>query len=486
MRDPLGLMRRAEASATTPNDADPLETLLAGLFPSQRAFVDDASKRRTARCSRRAGKTEGIAARLIRDGWNAPGELSVYIARSRPNARMIMGSTLERIEKRFKLGLGKNGKVVSEEDGQLMVYLPNKHRIWLAGCKDKTEVEKFRGPYYLNACIDEAQAFGEFLQTLVEDALDPALLDLDGGLMMIGTPGALPIGYFHDADTGEGEIARWSAHHWTVLDNPYIPHAAEWLEKKRSDNSWDETDGTYMREWKGLWFKDESAIIYPYNGAKNAFRSALPDGDWRYVIGVDLGDEDATAFVVTASLPGSPVVHVVKAWKQSGMNTAARAAHIEKAQKEFDTRRTVVDTGGLGKAIVRDLNETYGIYCVAAEKSEKRAAIANVKGALKSGTLQVNPFGCAALVSEWALLPWNDKRTDHHESYADDCSDALLYSYRAHNIRYRPEEVPPAPGTHEHRVAQGVAEKARVAKETMRKYRREQRELARKRRSQTG
>ena len=63
------------------------------------------------------------------------------------------------------------------------------------------------------------------------------------------------------------------------------------------------------------------------------------------------------------------------------------------------------------------------------------------------------------MISEWSVLPWSSDRRDHHPDYQDDCSDALLYSYRAHHVAYKPEEVPPEPGS-----AEAVNEAARARK----------------------
>jgi hypothetical protein len=178
---------------------------LAALFPQQRAFVEDPSEKKAAVCSRRTGKTEGVAAWFLQAAYASPGSLSVYIALTRNNARLILWNTLKGIDGRYRLGLW-----FREIDGQLMVQLPNKHRIWLAGCDNASEVDKFRGVRgesvggIRRAAIDKAQAFGPYLRTLVDDVLEPALLDQRGELALCGTPGPIPAGLFYAATTGDG------------------------------------------------------------------------------------------------------------------------------------------------------------------------------------------------------------------------------------------------------------------------------------------
>jgi hypothetical protein len=193
---------------------------LVDMFPAQRAFFEDMAKRKAALCSRRAGKTFGVACWLYEGGRDCPKGLSVYICLSRNNARLILWATLIAINDKYNLNLW-----FRTMDNQLIVQLPNGHKIWLAGCKDSAEVEKFRGTKIRRAAIDEAASFGEYLRGLVFDVLDPALLDYDGEICLIGTPGVIPAGLFYEITTGRGygqdAASKWATHSWTELDNPH-------------------------------------------------------------------------------------------------------------------------------------------------------------------------------------------------------------------------------------------------------------------------
>lgn len=447
----MGKLARAfEGLVAAPSPAAGARPHITRLFDKQLEWVVDGPPKFCLLCSRRAGKTDGAASWLLDGAEKRPNGLSLYIALSRNNARLIMWRTLERIDRECKLGLW-----FREIDGQLMVQHPNGHRIWLAGCKDKSEIDKFRGIPLHRVAIDEAASLDPYLSELIDDAIEPTLLDYQGELCVMGTPGAVPAGTWHDMTAGDH---AWPTYHWTVLDNPHIPHASSWLERQRAKYGWSETDATYQREWLGRWVRDDDALVYHYDAARNATYEA-PGPGARYCLGVDVGHDDATAFVVSANVPGSPVVTIVSATKRPEMTTAERAIRIEQLQREYKPKRTVIDRGGGGKMIAHDLLTIYGIACEPAEKSGKREAIDNVRGALKSGTLLLRPPGCEAVISEWSVLPWSSDRRDHHPDYQDDCSDALLYSYRAHHVAYRPEEVPPEPGS-----AEAANEAARARK----------------------
>src|SRR5688572_10836791 len=207
--------RREEAEARRQGQAKRL-SFLDGLHPKQLAFVKDPSRRKAALAGRRGGKSRGVGAWLVEGGESDPGGLSVYVARSKGNARLIIWPALEEMSASYNLGLR-----LREVDNQLMVYMPNGHRIWLAGAKDRSEVGKFRGPKYRRVAIDEAQEYGGYLRELIVEVFEPALGDKMGELALTGTPSPVPAGMFYEVTTGDGG-QKWPTHEWTVLDNPYL------------------------------------------------------------------------------------------------------------------------------------------------------------------------------------------------------------------------------------------------------------------------
>lgn len=421
------------------------------LFPEQYRFFADDAKKKAAVCSRRAGKTESIAAWLLDGARDCDNGLSVYIALSRNNCRVILWACLEDIDRRHNLGLK-----FQERDNQLNVVCPNGHRIWLAGCKDTKEIEKFRGIKIRRAAIDEAASFGEYLKALIFDVLEPALLDYNGELAVIGTPGVAPAGLFFEITTGEGtsktSAAKWSTHSWTVLDNPYIidpstgkPHAKEWLAQKLIDNNWTYDNPTYQREWEGHWVKDEGALVFPYNPRINSYQH-LPDGDddeWTYSLGIDVGFKDSTAFVVGAFRRDHPEIYILEVLKKEGMIPSAVATQIEKYQRKYDIWRIVMDTGGIGKGYAEECSQSFGLRIEPAEKTKKRAYLEMVKGELLSGSIKFYPPKCSEVLQEMATLVWNEQHTEPDGRFDCHACDGLLYLVRAMMPYYRPEREAP-------------------------------------------
>lgn len=432
-------------------------SVLDGLHPLQRAFVADPSRRKAALCSRRAGKSWGIATWLLEGAFTDPGGLSVYVARSKGNARLIIGPAFEDLDRRYKLGLW-----FREVDNQLMIQCPNGHRIWLAGAKDSSEIGKFRGPKYRRVAIDEAQEYGLYLRTMVADVFQPALIDKHGELALTGTPAPVPAGLFYEATTGDGGV-RWSTHSWTILDNPHIPDAKEELQQLCEAYGWDESHPTYQREWLGRWVRDDGALVAPFDALKNSFRvGELPEGVFDYCVVVDLGAGGAasTAFTVMAQHRGFPETYILSSEKKANMIPSAIAARVEHLARQLPRWPTlVVDEGGLGKGYADEMRLTYGLGVVAAEKSKKRAYLELFQGDLRAGIIKADPYTCRDLIDEMNLCQWLPDRSEIDPRFEDHAIMSAVYGARALRPNYRPEQNPPKPGTPEWYEAERIKER---------------------------
>lgn len=382
-----------------------------------------------------------------------PGGLSVFIARTKGDARRILEPAVMELRSRTGMALR-----FFERDGQLMLGLPGRHSLWLAGCKDQSEVGKFRGAGkgFRRAAVDEAQEFADdVLRRLILGALEPALLDKHGDLCVTGTPGPIPAGLFYELTTGEGGT-QWPTHHWTIHDNPHISDARAELEAYLKQYGLTAEAPVYQREWMGKWVHDPSALVYPYVGALNACGPEdIPSEHTNWVLGVDLGSSSATAFVLGCIVPGGAHVWIKSAEKYEDLIPSTIAAYIERYRRDVPGLRVVVDEGGLGRGYAQEMRERYGIPCEAAEKSKKRGFQEIVAGELRSATIKIDPWGCRVLLDELSILQWLPDRSEEDSvRFANHAADAFLYCVRALRGNYRPEVEPPKPGTPEWWAAQ--------------------------------
>ena len=472
----FAILKKLEEDAKSSKEMSFLE----GLSYHQKLFVFAESKRRAAICSRRAGKSHSIACWLLKGGFESPHQQSLYIAHSKAMARKIMMTAMEQINRSFDLGLKFH-----EVDGQLHVTLPNKHTIWLAGCKDAGEIDKFRGIYLKRVCIDEAQSAGSWMDELVNDVLEPALLDLDGEIALTGTPCPVPSGFFYEATTGDGNMSKWPVTHWTCVNNPYIqrkeeevtgemlsdpnhqnPFALKFLEEKRKANRWDDSNPTYRREWLGLWVIDRGALVYPCDPSKNYIHE-LPepeDPKWKYAIGIDVGYVDDCAWTVVAYKKSLPTIYVVESTKRSKFIPSKVAVYTQLLMKKYNTSNVVIDAGGLGKGYQMEMWEKYGVFAENAKKGQKRGFQAVVAGEIKSGNIKFLPRETEPLIDEMGALVWEDEKRERESQELDNhACDSFLYIIRKVNSWYKPKFEESEP-TRDQRLRKVVSEdRKRVA-----------------------
>lgn len=458
---PSELRGELERRVKTANDIRTARRFLGDLHPKQRAFVCDTARRKIALCSRRAGKSHGILAWLIDGALDDPGGLSVYIARSKGDARRILQPAIDLFTNRYpELGLK-----LREIDGQLLLVVGlTRHSIWLAGCKDQSEIGKFRGSKYKRAAIDEAQEYGAWLRELVRDSIEPALIDKGGHLLLAGTPSPIPAGLFYEHSTGDG-APQWPTHHWTIFDNPHIPDAASEVQLFCETYALNTESATYRREYLGQWVRDEGSLVYPYSAALNAIEHEHVPTLSGHILSIDFGFVDATAFTVLGTVRGMPEVYVLRSWSMRGLIPSAVAAHTERLRVEFGPGLQIIgDEGGLGKGYAEEMRQRYGIGIIAAEKTKKRAFQEIVAGELRSGTVKIVARACPQLLDEMCLLQWGPGRVAEDPRFENHCCDSLLYGVRAARTWYTPEIEPPKPGSPDWYTAEAKTTRAKIRK----------------------
>lgn len=412
------------------------------MSPKQRAFIFDPSPARVFCTGRQSGKTTADALLLLLTALRYPNELCGYVALTRKNAKLLMWLELQDLNDKLKLGFKFN-------NSDLVAYAPNGSRIWLSGADNEASIEKFRGFRFKLIILDEAQAYGPYIHSLVVDVIDPGLIAKKGSKAMSGTPSAICAGYFHDA-CNDPRLG-WSRHHATVLDNPYVPHAAEWLAAHRLATNMPQA--TYDREWMGLWVPDLHSLVYHYSPSLNGWNgAALPHSPqpWEYGLGVDLGyDPDPMAFVVVAWNRHNTDMHVVKSETFPEMLPTDAALHIKKLDAFYHFNTIVADGGGQGKGIVAEWRKRYDIpVWPAKDKHLKKEHIQLLNDDLRMGRIKIKDD--IPLAHELKQVLWDDKREEVSDRYPNDMSDAFEYIWVASkHFAAKPIKPPPVVGTEE-------------------------------------
>lgn len=458
----------AESKSIIEANKKTAQRMLDRCFPEQHAFVTDRSRRKSARCPRRAGKSYACLVLMCRTALLRPGAVIEYICLTRGQAKKNLWRHLKKFDSEFELGL-------KFHDTNITATFPNGSVIEFMGGETRQEIEKFRGQSFDLCVVDEGKSFqSEILLELIEDILDPALADRFGVLAMIGTPGNILAGPFFEAtssydptDPKQRKRAQkprdwrrrdefkannwrwnWSFHNWHTKHNTAMPHIWEGALESKENRGIPDNDPTWMREWMGEWTPSESLMVYAFNSTLNTYDGALPEGhEWQYLLGLDLGYNDSTAIVVSAFSDTCDTMYQVYEFKEPELTFDKIERQVRKVMKKFpELNAMIADTGGLGKTIVESLRER-GLAFEAALKTDKLDHIELVNSDLRAGKIKLLPD--SHLAAEMTLLQWSDasyrkenKDTDNH------LCDAHLYLIRhAYHHFWEPAAVEPEEGT---------------------------------------
>lgn len=425
--------------------AQPKFTPESFLFKEQLALVRDPAKFATAVCSVRAGKTIACAADLIHTALSFPGTVGLYITLARSSAKRIVWPELHNINRVYGLG-----GVANESD--LSFRFPNGSIIYCSGASDATEIEKFRGLSNVAlAYLDESQAFRSHIRELVEEILIKRLYDTNGRLRMIGTPGPIPSGYFHDASLSP----KWSHHAWTLHSNPWIEKksgksVAELIQQDCDRKGVGLDDPSIQRECFGRWVLDPNSLLLEYIPARNDY-ATLPHGNYTYILGMDFGYEDADSFTVLGWADNSPNTYLVEELVAEKQTYEQMVVNFDSLYRRYPFVKVVADPGGGGKKLIESLRPRYLIPMHAADKLGKIANYGLLNNALRTGRFFAKKE--SRFAQDCNLLERDRDKSTPEKTVVKGHSDAVdsaLYAFReSPAYGYTPPPVPKKPGSPE-------------------------------------
>lgn len=414
------------------------------LFKEQLDLARDPSKFATAVCSVRAGKTITCAADLIHTCLEKPGTTSLYITLARSSAKRIVWPELHNINRRYDLGGIPNESDLSFRFGDSVIYC--------SGASDATEIEKFRGLSNVAlAYLDESQAFRSHIKELVEEILIKRLYDTNGRLRLIGTPGPIPSGYFHDAS----QSPQWSHHAWTLHSNPWIEKksgktVAELIQQDCDRKGVTLDDPSIQRECFGRWVLDSNSLLLEYKTERNHY-TVLPRGNYVYILGMDFGFEDADAFTVLGWREGSPDTYLVEELIAEKQTYEQMVKNFDSLYQRYRFAKVIADPGGGGKKLIESLRPRYLIPMEPAEKLGKIANYGLLNNALRTGRFFAKKD--SRFAQDCNLLERDPDRSTPEKTVVkghSDAVDAVLYAFKeSPAYGYTPPPIAPKHGTPE-------------------------------------
>lgn len=401
-------------------------------FPQQTNFILDPSRLKALFCTRRAAKSYTGGLYMIKECLENPGINCLFIGLTRATAEgIVWKDILKVVDRKHQLGISFN-------QSKLTATFPNGSVIWVTGVDaDEEEMNKLLGKKYKLCILDEASMYSINMKQLIYGVLKPAVADDRGTICMLGTSSNLISGLFFDITNGKEP--GWSLHSWTAFDNPYVRD--QWKEEiediKLHRPLFMET--TLYKQWYlNQWVVDEDKLVYRYREGHNDYQ-ALPYygyGAWSYILGVDQGYEDPSAFSVCAFHENDSILYVAETFKQSKMDITDVANKIKQYQAKYPLiEKVIID--GAAKQAVEEIQRRHGIALTAADKTGKSDFIEIMNAEFIQGNIKIHPFHSKDLVSEYQTLVWELEGDQvalprkENGACANHLTDATLYAWRS-------------------------------------------------------
>lgn len=419
-----------------------LPNVLEECFAQQLQFIDNPAKRKVLCTTRRSGKSTATAFYLINEALLNPRSKLLYVHLTKNEAKTTMWSDI--FETVF-LKLGIKADLVGLE-----IRFENGSIIYLTGI-DATprEMDKLRGKKYRLAVIDECQSFSQDLKQLINQVLGPTLADANATICLCGTPGnQMGEHFWWQVNRPDSNEKGWTFFHWSWQDNPHVKvNMQKHVDEMLFNDPLTKKTPWFRQEYLGEWVPETDARVYRSESVN--YIDKLPEGFLKgatYILSIDLGYVDATAFIVSAyNKSFNKNLYIIESNKQSGLNITAVANVIKSYRTKYNFITIVVDAANL--QCVEEMRQIHALPLFAAEKAGKEAHIALLNSDFITQNVCILKHSNQELIKELNTLIWDIKalvRGKHKEDATKDnhLTDALLYGHHAsRHYWYKPTEL---------------------------------------------
>jgi len=417
------------------------EVLYQYLHPKQRGMADDSKQFQTWCCGRRFGKTTLIAALLLLTAKKFAKRAALYLTLTGDMAKANLWPTLVDLNQLFGLG-------GTPLESNLTMTMPNGAAIMLRGVDKQKEIEKKRGMAYglSIAVVDECQSIGEYIRALIDDVIGPALVDVQGRLILSGTPSLLKAGYWYECHHNPDGV--WSHYSYTLFDNPTLPDPRASLAAECARRGVSPDVASIRREWFAEWVRDLASAVFAFSPEANGYEPTTPNTWnglplelqrelWQYVIGVDLGggvQRDNDAITALAFHPDIRCTWLTYEKVMPKRDVSGVCHDVKRLWTDLGQDKVVaivVDTGGIGAKIALEMSSRWHIPTSPADKKDKWANIELLNAACRNGEFKApvkSAFAreCVKVEKDW------DKSTPEKfkiKGHMPDVCDSVLYGY---------------------------------------------------------
>jgi Terminase RNaseH-like domain/Terminase large subunit, T4likevirus-type, N-terminal len=390
---------------------------------AQRRVLRSTSRRILLNASRQWGKSTTAALKALHVAYYTPNALVLIIAPSERQSLELFRKVctfLRALPVASRL-IEENKHTVEFENGARIVALP---------CSEDT----IRGFSSVTLVIlDEAGDLSEDIFT----AIYPMILRSKGSILMQGTPKGRRGLFFNEWVRGAED---WERHEVTWRECPWITE--EEIAKARKL-----LGPLFEQEYECKFITSGKGLVYSGFDEDVNLIKELPLGPdlkpypWQYLLGLDFGVINGTAFTIGAWRPNDPTLYIVESYKEHGYSPTEAAQEVRELEGEYHFTQISADTGGLGKAFTQEMIQRYQLPIEAANKRNKVGHISVLNGELRQGRAKIVAPHCRPLIEEIQHLSWVDRGEGAKEDPAapNDCADSFLYCWHASTAHFERE-----------------------------------------------
>jgi hypothetical protein len=282
----------------------------------------------------------------------------------------------------------------------------------LLGANTDSERAKLRGRSYPLIIIDEGQAFGQFLHKYITEDIRPTLRNVQGTLIVQGTPPASLAHPFYTQVWLNPVFQRftWNITHWpkALYKKLFGQTAEKALAQDLKDRGVNSDDVTFRREMLGELLADENSIAYRYSKERNHFE-ILPSYT-HCVFGIDIGYRDATSISVLIFDERLGTIYLAYEYIATEMTTQEIAEVLKPLAETWKPFQIAIDSVG-NRIAAESIKQQLGSWGVHLPIEPRKvlpvaAQVDMVNSALKSSRLMVKADSQAA--QDMGVVTWKN------------------------------------------------------------------------------
>ena len=419
--------------------------ILSYSFDKQRQFIEDKAPFKAALCNRRAGKSVSIGLYIIKTALENPGSKILYIGLTRESAINILSTDIfEPICQHFNI-------TVKSTLSKNQIKFTNNSTLFFIGMDaSEKQMAKVLGQKYILVFLDEAQSYNQDIKKLIYQSLGATVQDMRGQIIMTGTPTDNIDTFFYEVTKQSGKREPgWSVYSWLSTDNTVKqPDGLSQAEKfqlqvdefKRTIPLVEEADW-FQQQYLCKWVTTSRAKVYSFNDDRNLLTDTSPlltlfqDKNWRFILGIDFGFNDATTFCILAYHFNKLEVFVLHSEAHTEWNLTQTANRIKELDQIYHFSYMVGDSAA--KQSIAEISQVHGLPIKPAKKlGKKRESVAFINADFITGQIKIDPSNCQGLIKELKSIIWDPKKLQENPPVYEELASKLNNEADAFNYAF--------------------------------------------------